>query len=130
MLYAVSIMVVGLLVFHLFPEKLLAMFNASDYMLEIGVPGLRIMSLSFAFAGICVISGSVCQAFGYAVYSLIISVLRQLVVLLPSAYLLSLTGVVTNVWWAWPIAEIMSLCASLFFVNRTYKKTGMSMRNA
>ena len=91
MVYAVAIMVVGLLVFQLIPKELLRMFDASDAMLEIGAPALRIMSLAFVFAGIGIVSGSSCQAFGYSVYSMLISIARQIVVLIPAAYLLSLT---------------------------------------
>ena len=82
MVYAVAIMVVGLLVFQLIPKELLLMFDASDAMLEIGAPALRIMSLAFVFAGIGIVSGSSCQAFGYSVYSMLISIARQIVVLI------------------------------------------------
>ena len=121
-IYAVSIMMVGLLVFQIFPDKLLAMFNASEHMLTIGVPALRIISLSFMFAGFCIVIGSVFQALGNGVYSLAVSVARQLLVLLPAAYLLSLTGKVENVWWSFPIAELMSLAVTLFFYARINKK--------
>lgn len=121
-IYAVSIMMVGLLVFQIFPDKLLAMFNASEHMLTIGVPALRIISLSFMFAGFCIVIGSVFQALGNGVYSLAVSAARQLLVLLPAAYLLSLTGKVENVWWAFPIAELMSLAVTLFFYARINKK--------
>ena len=72
------------------------MFDASDAMLEIGAPALRIMSLAFIFAGISIVAGSSCQAFGYSVYSMFISIARQIVVLIPAAYLLSLAGVLRN----------------------------------
>ena len=127
MVYAVAIMVVGLLVFQLIPKELLLMFDASDAMLEIGAPALRIMSLAFIFAGIGIVSGSSCQAFGYSVYSMLISIARQIVVLIPAAYLLSLTGVLRSIWFAFPIAEIFSLILSLFFLRTTLKKTGMAM---
>ena len=127
MVYAVAIMVVGLLVFQLIPKELLLMFDASDAMLEIGAPALRIMSLAFVFAGIGIVSGSSCQAFGYSVYSMLISIARQIVVLIPAAYLLSLTGVLRSIWFAFPIAEIFSLILSLFFLRTTLKKTGMAM---
>ena len=119
--YAVSIMLIGLLVFQIFPDKLLAMFNASENMLAIGVPALRIISISFMFAGFCIVMGSVFQALGNGVYSLV-SVARQLIVLLPAAYLLSITGNVNNVWWAFPIAELMSLSMTLFFYGRINRK--------
>lgn len=127
MVYAVAIMMVGLLVFQLIPKELLLMFDASDAMLEIGAPALRIMSLAFVFAGIGIVSGSSCQAFGYSVYSMLISIARQIVVLIPAAYLLSLTGVLRSIWFAFPIAEIFSLILSLFFLRTTLKKTGMAL---
>jgi len=127
MVYAVAIMLVGLLVFQLIPKELLLMFDASDAMLEIGAPALRIMSLAFVFAGIGIVSGSSCQAFGYSVYSMLISIARQIVVLIPAAYLLSLTGVLRSIWFAFPIAEIFSLILSLFFLRTTLKKTGMAL---
>lgn len=125
MISAVVIMLTGLAVFNLFPAQLLGLFNASEEMLAIGVPALKTISLSFSFAGICIISGSVCQAFGYAFYSLGTSIARQMVVLLPCIYLLSLSGNVNNIWFAWPIAEVMSLVVSLFFLRRVFRKTGM-----
>ncbi len=127
MVYAVAIMLIGLLVFQLIPKELLLMFDASDAMLEIGAPALRIMSLAFVFAGIGIVSGSSCQAFGYSVYSMLISIARQIVVLIPAAYLLSLTGVLRSIWFAFPIAEIFSLILSLFFLRTTLKKTGMAL---
>lgn len=130
MVYAVAIMMVGLLVFQLIPKELLLMFDASDAMLEIGAPALRIMSLAFVFAGIGIVSGSSCQAFGYSVYSMLISIARQIVVLIPAAYLLSLTGVLRSIWFAFPIAEIFSLILSLFFLRTTLKKTCMALPKA
>ena len=130
MVYAVAIMMVGLLVFQLIPKELLLMFDASDAMLEIGAPALRIMSLAFIFAGISIVAGSSCQAFGYSVYSMLISIARQIVVLIPAAYLLSLTGVLRSIWFAFPIAEIFSLILSLFFLRTTLKKTGMALPKA
>lgn len=130
MVYAVAIMMVGLLVFQLIPKELLLMFDASDAMLEIGAPALRIMSLAFVFAGIGIVSGSSCQAFGYSVYSMLISIARQIVVLIPAAYLLSLTGVLRSIWFAFPIAEIFSLILSLFFLRTTLKKAGMALPKA
>lgn len=127
MVYAVAIMVIGLLVFQLIPKQLLLMFDASDAMLGIGAPALRIMSLAFVFAGVGIASSSACQAFGYSVYSMLISIARQIVVLIPAAYLLSLTGVLRSIWFAFPIAEIVSLFLSLFFLRTTLKKTGMAM---
>ena len=130
MVYAVAIMMIGLLVFQLIPKELLLMFDASDAMLEIGAPALRIMSLAFVFAGVGIASSSACQAFGYSVYSMLISIARQIVVLIPAAYLLSLTGVLRSIWFAFPIAEIVSLFLSLFFLRTTLKKTGMALPKA
>ena len=130
MAYAVAIMAVGLLVFQLIPKQLLLRFDASDAMLGIGAPALRIMSLAFVFAGVGIASSSACQAFGYSVYSMLISIARQIVVLIPAAYLLSLTGVLRSIWFAFPIAEIVSLFLSLFFLRTTLKKTGMALPKA
>ena len=114
-LSAIAIMTLGCLIFQLFPVQLFRLFNASDNMLAIGVPAFRIIALSFPVAGFCIASGSVFQAMGRGVYSMINSIMRQLVVLLPSAWLLSKTGVLNNVWWSFDIAEVMSFACSLFF---------------
>lgn len=114
--YAIGIMLVGLAIMELFPQVLLGFFNASDNMLAIGVPALRIICLSFVFAGYCIITGSVFQALGNGVYSMLVSVARQLLVLLPVAYLLSKLGNVNYVWWAFPIAELMSLTLTTVFL--------------
>ena len=114
-LSAIAIMTLGCLIFQLFPVQLFRLFNASDNMLSIGVPAFRIIALSFPVAGFCIASGSVFQALGRGVYSMINSIMRQLVVLLPSAWLLSKTGVLNNVWWSFDIAEVMSFACSLFF---------------
>lgn len=119
---ALGIMLVGTLSFQIFPKVLLALFNASAEMDVIGVPALRIISLSFPLAGICIALGSVFQAFSESIYSLIVSVGRQLVVLIPVAWLLSLTGNVNAVWWAFPIAEIASLGLSTVFFKKVYSK--------
>ena len=81
---AVSIMLIGLILFQAFPKELLLMFNASEHMLEVGIPALKIISLSFLFAGYCIIISSVFQALGNGVYSLIVSVIRQLLGISPS----------------------------------------------
>ncbi len=117
MVYAVSFMLIGFVIFQTIPHFLLGFFNASSDMLSIGIPALRTISYSFLFAGFCIICGSVFQALGNGTYSLIVSVARQLIVLLPAAYLLSLTGNVNNVWWSFPIAEIMSLVMSAVFLK-------------
>ena len=121
MTLAVSIMVVGTICFELFPGLLLDMFAASDEMKAIGIPALRIIAIHFPIAGFCIAMGSTFQAFSKSMYSLVVSIMRQLVVLIPAAWLLSLTGVVTNVWWCFPIAEVMSLIISFIFFKRVKK---------
>lgn len=119
---AVLIMLVGLALFMLLPQQLLGMFNASEDMLAIGIPALRTICLSFIFAGFCIIVGSVFQALGNGVYSLIISVCRQLLVILPVAALLAKVGGLHAVWWAIPIAEIVSVLMSSFFFRKIYRE--------
>ena len=118
---AICIMAVGLAVFQLFPEVLLGFFDASEEMLQIGSVALRIISISFLLAGFCIIAGSVCQAIGNPFYSMIVSVCRQMVVLLPVAWLLSQTGRLELVWVAFPVAELMSLTLSAVFLRRTIR---------
>lgn len=125
---AVCIMMTGLVVFETIPQVLLSFFNASEHMLAIGVPALRIIALHFALAGFCIIAGSVCQAIGNPFYSLITSVCRQLVVLLPVAWLLSKTGKLDAVWFAFPIAELFSLTLSAIFLGKTMKSANEKMR--
>ncbi len=121
-LYAEILMLIGLAAFQLVPAPLLRFFNASSEMIAIGVPALRTLSWSYLVAGICIICSSSFQALGNGVYSLLISVGRQLVVLLPAAYLLSLTGNVNAVWWSFPIAESASLVLSLIFLRKVNQK--------
>lgn len=120
--YAMILMVIGFLVFQIFPAQLFMLFDASETMLSIGIPALRAISVSFLLAGFCIICGSMFQSLGNGVYSMVVSVARQLVVLLPVAYLLSLTGNVNYVWWAFPIAELMSVALTVFFLIRINKK--------
>lgn len=120
--YAVIIMAIGIAVFQVFPEQLLSVFNASEDMIKLGVPALRIISISFIFAGFCIVSGSAFQALGKGFLSLSNSVIRQLVILVPVAYLLSLSGNVHIVWWAFPIAEISSVTFTSIFLVHVYKK--------
>lgn len=119
---AVSMMLIGLAVFQMMPDKLLGLFNVSQDVVTIGVPALQRISLSFIFAGFCIVASSVFQAMGKGMSSLIVSIIRQLVVLLPVAYLLSLTGVLEYIWWAFPIAEIFSMGLSTLFLYRIYQK--------
>ena len=120
-IYATTIMLVGLAIFQLLPNQLLNIFNASDEMLRIGDVALRMISPSFLFAGAAIVASSMFQALGNGVFSLIVSVGRQLVVLVPVAYLLSLTGRLELVWWAFPIAEIASVLLSLLFLRRIFR---------
>lgn len=119
---AVCIMLVGLAVMQVFPAQLLSVFNASEHMLSIGMVALRLISLSFVFAGYCIVMGSVFQALGNGVYSMTVSIVRQLLVLLPVAYLLSKTGNLNLVWLAFPFAELFSLTLSTVFLFRINKK--------
>ena len=125
---AVSIMFLGFLAFQTFPAMLLALFDASAEMTAIGVPALRTISISFLLAGPCIISGSVCQAVGNPMYSMVVSVCRQLVVLLPVAWLLAQTGRLELVWWSFPIAEIASVTLSAIFLRRTVRSANANMR--
>jgi len=127
-LYAVTIMLLGMAAFQFGAGLLLNIFEASDYMLEIGIPALRTISLHFVFAGFCIVSSSTFQALGHGVLSLIISLVRQLVVLLPAAWLLSLAGRLELVWWAFPIAELVSLVMCALFLRHVYKKEIQPMR--
>ncbi len=127
--YIMGLLFVGLIVFQAIPVPLLRLFEASDNMLALGVPALRIISLSFIFAGFCIACGSAFQALGKAVYSMIVSVARQLIVLLPVAYMLSKLGNVDYVWWAFPIAEIMSLIMTVLFLVILNKKVISKIEN-
>ena len=119
---AVSIMLFGLAIFQTLPGFLLRnLFDASENMLKIGVPALRIISLSFLFAGYCIIVGSVFQALGNAVYSLIVSAARQLFVILPVAYVFARIFGLHMVWWSIPIAEIASVVMSTVLLRHIYK---------
>ena len=118
-LTAIAIMCAGLACFELFPGTLLSLFSPSEEMLAIGRLALRVIGLTFPLAGFCIVSGSVFQALGTPFYSLIVSVCRQIFVLLPVAYLLSLTGRLELVWWSFPIAELVSLTLSAVFLRKT-----------
>ena len=114
---AIGIMCVGCALFELIPETLLGMFSPTDEMLSIGRVALRIIGVHFPLAGFSIIAGSACQALG----KLINSVCRQIVVLLPAAYLLSLTGRLELVWLAFPIAEVVSVILNATFLRLTYR---------
>ena len=118
---AIGIMCVGCALFELIPETLLGMFSPTDEMLSIGRVALRIIGVHFPLAGFSIIAGSACQALGKPIYALINSVCRQIVVLLPAAYLLSLTGRLELVWLAFPIAEVVSVILNATFLRLTYR---------
>ena len=125
LIYVSSFLLAGFLLMQLIPDKMMLLFNAGDNMLKLGVPALRIISLSFIFAGVGIVFSSGCQAFGYATYSLLIAVARQFVVLLPVAWLLSLTGNLSNVWYSYLVAEVVSVTLAVPLLGRAMKKTGM-----
>lgn len=120
--YGLSLLLFVTLLFQVFPEQLLQLFNASDEMIALGVPALRIISLSFAFAGIGIMTASVCQALGKGMLALLIQVVRQLIVLVPVAFLLSLTGDVGNVWWSKLISEITAAAVAVWAIRLIYHR--------
>ncbi|MCC8136799.1 MAG: MATE family efflux transporter [Clostridiales bacterium] len=128
MFYATCIMLIAFTIFQTLPGQLLGLFSASDDMLAIGIPALRTISFSFLLAGVSVICSSFFQAMGNSVYSMVISIMRQLICLLPLAYLFAQTGDIARVWLAWPIAEVVSLLCGLYFLNRVNKKQIKPMR--
>lgn len=119
---AIAYMIVGLIVFQIMPDKLLMIFSVNSSVMSIGVAALKIISLSFLFAGVGIIGSTVFQAIGNPVHSLIMSVLRQLVIILPAAFLLSFLGNVDYVWWSYPIAEAVSFVLCLILLVKTLKK--------
>lgn len=122
MLVAFCLTFIGFLCFEGIPQILLGMFNASDEMFTIGVPALRIIGIHYLIAWFCIVSGTVFQALGKAFFSMIVSIMRQLFVLIPAAYILAKLGGLHVVWWSFPIAEVISLMVSSFFlvrINRT-----------
>ena len=124
-LYACCIMVFGTVLFWAIPDTLLRLFDASDVMLAAGVPALRIIALSFCMAGMCIALGSSFQALGKSMYSMVTSIVRQLVFLVPIAYVLARYGAAVGnsdlVWWCYPIAEVSSLLLTLAFFRHIYK---------
>ena len=113
---------IGFLSFEAIPQVLLGMFNASEDMLTIGVPALRIIGIHYLIAWFCIVIGTVFQALGKAVFSMIVSIMRQLVVLIPAAYILAKLGGLHAVWWSFPIAEVISLLVTLFFFIKIYRE--------
>ena len=133
LIVAVCIMVGGAVLFELIPAQLLSIFNASETMTAIGVPALREIALCFPIAAVAIVLSSVFQAFSCSIYSLIVSVCRQLVVLIPAAWLLSKTGNVANVWWSYLIAEAVSLTLTIIFFRLVWKRMiteGLQNRDA
>ena len=118
----VVIMTVGLLAFQFIPDVLLNIFNPTPDFLTMGIRALRTISWCFPIAAVCIILGSTFQALGTGIYSTIVSLCRQMLVLLPAAYLLSLLGDVNLVWWSFPIAEGMGLAVTVFFYLRNYRQ--------
>ena len=123
--YGVGVMSVGTLIFWLIPEQLMCLFNSPPEMVAMGVVALHIMSLNFPFAGFCIMRGAAFQALGKSVYSMNISLIRQLVVIVPCAYLFAKIGGVDMVWWAFPLAEVVGVTMSLLY-TRSIKKNIIS----
>lgn len=121
-IYSVSIMVIVFAVMQIFPHGLLKLFNSTPDMFSIGIYTLRIISISFIFAGFSIITSGVFQSLGQGIRSLVVSVIRQLVILLPVAHFLAKTGSVNAVWWAFPIAEAVTLVVCVFFLRQVYVK--------
>ena len=121
-LYAIGILTFGLVLFQVFTVPFLQLFEASETMIAIGVPALRIISISFPVAGFCIASGSAFQALGRATYSMFNSIARQLLVLLPVAFVLGQFGNVDLVWWCYPIAEIVSMTMTIIFLRKLNKE--------
>jgi Na+-driven multidrug efflux pump len=120
-IYASSIMLLGLVIIQVFSPLILTLFNASPDMMALGVPAFRTISWSFVFAGVSIMMASVCQAVGKSVYSMLGSIGRQLVVLIPSAYLLSLTGDAKLIFWAFPLAEAVCFLLCLYFLRKVIR---------
>ncbi len=119
---AASFMLLGIVLMQLIPELLMSIFIDESAICIMGAMSLRIISLSFTFAGVCIVLGGVFQALGYGSYSMLVSFARQLVVLVPCAYLLSLSGELDYIWWSFPIAEVASLLATIILYVKIYKK--------
>lgn len=128
-LAAVTIMSIGTLLFETLPGVFLGIFEHTDEMMKVGVIALRVIGVHFPIAGFCIVAGSVFQALDKPLFSLIVSICRQLLVLLPAAYILSLFGNVNLVWAAFPIAEIVSLIFSSFFLRKTLKDADKVLEN-
>lgn len=121
MIYATGMMIFGIIIFECIPSTLLTLFNASKSMIDIGDPALRIIAIHFIFAGYDIVCSAVFQAVGKGTYSLITSLIRQLLVLLPCAYLLSLFGNIHLIWLCFPIAEIVAAVISFILFSKVKK---------
>ncbi len=126
--YAVGIMVVAVVIFQLWPDKLLGIFRASDAMLAIGVPALKTLSLCFLVGGFTIVASSVFQALGMGLLSMTISVVRQLLLVLPLAYIFSLSGKLDLVWWSFPVAEVLAGALAALFLRRAYLRVIRPLR--
>ena len=115
-------MILGFALMQLIPGVFLRLFDASDDMLAIGIPALRTVSIAFLAAGFCIVLSAAFQALGKGIYSMFVSIARQLVVLVPVAWLLSKTGNLNAVWWSYPIAEVMSVFVTLFLFSHLRNK--------
>lgn len=129
LVFAVIIMCIGVAAFEGVPQILLRLFNASDNMLAIGIPALRKIAVHFPIAALCIVLGTAFQALGKAGYSAVISLGRQLIVLLPVAYLLAKFSGLSSIWWAFPIAEFASLVLTLFFFRKLYTEIIMKIED-
>lgn len=133
LLFAFGFMLVGTVIFLAFPNVLLNLFDATEMMLVIGVPALRIIASTFIVAGVCIALGSVFQALGYGIYSMLVSLARQLLVLLPAAWILARLGQSVGndnlVWLSFPIAELVSLAVTLLLFGRLYRKVIRELPN-
>ncbi len=121
-IYAMGIMLVGFLIFQAFPKQLLCLFNASEDMLRIGIPALRIISINFIFAGFCVIASSVFQALENGMLSLVVSAVRQLIAILPLAFIFGQVFGVNAIWFAFPVSEIIAVILSAMFMKKVYNE--------
>ena len=119
---ALIIMIVAVTIFQFLPDKLLGIFQASDEMLAIGIPALRTLSWSFLFGGVTIVLSSVFQALGRGIQSMLISIFRQLLIVLPLAFLLSKTGNLDLVWWAFPVSDVLALIFAGYLLMRTYRQ--------
>lgn len=126
---ALCIMVAGTVLFQIFPEVLLSMFDASEELMKIGIPALKIISLSFVGAAFGIVNSTVFQALGHGISSLIVSVARQLIVLVPAAYILAALAGLPAVWYAFPIAELIAFLVSLLLLVHVYKKQVQNLEN-